>query len=229
LQPLRCCSDRPAAIQASPNSSLAVAGSAGRGRVARDLRCRDARSRADYKLPDCDPARTARHWRASQAEFVQCRPITSRRRRIARLAEEASGSEKYRPRWTAIEARFGCPYIVLAIWGRETDYGRYTLPYDGLRVLATQAYVGRRQGPVSQRVHPGAEDDRRRRRWTRKDLRASWAGATGLSNSCHRILSARVDFDGDGRRTLAIRCGTRSPPLRSNSSTRAGRRECAGL
>jgi len=34
---------------------------------------------------------------------------------------------------------------MLAIWGRETDYGRYTLPYDALRVVATQAYVGRRK------------------------------------------------------------------------------------
>ena len=35
--------------------------------------------------------------------------------------------------------------VVLAIWGRETDYGRYSLPYDTLRVVATQAYVGRRK------------------------------------------------------------------------------------
>ena len=32
-----------------------------------------------------------------------------------------------------------------AIWGRETDVGRYALPYDTLRVVATQAYVGRRK------------------------------------------------------------------------------------
>src|SRR5438046_10102920 len=54
--------------------------------------------------------------------------------------------QKYRPALTEIESRFGVPAsIVLAIWGRETDYGRYTLPHDGLRVLATQAYVGRRK------------------------------------------------------------------------------------
>ena len=45
-----------------------------------------------------------------------------------------------------IEQQFGVPAtVVLAIWGRETDYGRYALPYDTLRVVATQAYVGRRK------------------------------------------------------------------------------------
>ena len=34
---------------------------------------------------------------------------------------------------------------MLAIWGRETDYGRYELPHDAMRVLATQAYLGRRK------------------------------------------------------------------------------------
>ena len=47
---------------------------------------------------------------------------------IARLAEEGQRLlQKYRPALSAIEARFGVPAtIVLAIWGRETDYGRYT-------------------------------------------------------------------------------------------------------
>ena len=35
--------------------------------------------------------------------------------------------------------------VVLAIWGRETDYGRYRLPHNAIRVLATQAYIGRRK------------------------------------------------------------------------------------
>ncbi len=69
---------------------------------------------------------------------------------------------------------------MLAIWGRETDYGRYTLPYDGLRVLATQAYVGRRKDQyrtefiLALKMISDGEV-------TRKDMRASWAGATGLT------------------------------------------------
>ena len=36
-------------------------------------------------------------------------------------------------------------YIMVAIWGRETAYGSHKLPHDAIRVLATQAYTGRRK------------------------------------------------------------------------------------
>lgn len=99
----------------------------------------------DYKLPDLIlPGRPATG-APSQAEFVQVPADYVKEASIARLAAEGQRLlQKYRPALTAIESRFGVPAtIVLAIWGRETDYGRYTLPYDGLRVLATQAYVGK--------------------------------------------------------------------------------------
>ena len=103
--------------------------------------------------------------------------------------------QKYRPALHAIETRFGVPAsVVLAIWGRETDYGRYTLPYDGLRVLATQAYVGRRKDQyrnefiLALKILGEGEV-------TRKDMRASWAGATGLDAiPAVGILQARRRF-----------------------------------
>src|ERR1700749_4969101 len=101
----------------------------------------------DYKLPDLIlPGRPATG-APSQAEFVQVPSDYIKETAIARLAEEGQRlMQKYRAALTGIEARFGVPAtIVLAIWGRETDYGRYTLPYDAVRVLATQAYVGRRK------------------------------------------------------------------------------------
>jgi len=58
----------------------------------------------------------------------------------------AEADAKHRSALSQIESRFGVPAsVVLAIWGRETDYGRYRLPYDTVRVVATQAYVGRRK------------------------------------------------------------------------------------
>ncbi|HMF50239.1 MAG TPA: lytic murein transglycosylase, partial [Candidatus Saccharimonadales bacterium] len=99
----------------------------------------------DYKLPDLIlPGRPATG-APSQAEFVQVPADYIKEASIAKLAEEGQRlMQKYREALSGIEKRFGVPAtIVLAIWGRETDYGRYTLPYDGLRVLATQAYVGR--------------------------------------------------------------------------------------
>src|SRR6059058_2359620 len=101
----------------------------------------------DYKLPDLLlPGRPATG-APSQAEFVQVPADYVKEASIARLAGEGQRLlQKYRPSLSAIEQRFGVPAtVVLAIWGRETDYGRYNLPYDLLRVLATHAYVGRRK------------------------------------------------------------------------------------
>src|SRR6202163_3952282 len=101
----------------------------------------------DYKLPDLIlPGRPATG-APSQAEFVQVPADYLKKASIIRLATEGQRlMQKHRAALAGIETRFGVPAsIVLAIWGRETDYGRYTLPYDGLRVLATQACVGRRK------------------------------------------------------------------------------------
>lgn len=167
----------------------------------------DAESRGlepDYKLPDLIlPGRPATG-APSQAEFVQVPADYVKEASIARLAAEGQKlMQKHRAALSEIEKRFGVPAsIVLAIWGRETDYGRYTLPYDGLRVLATQAYVGRRKDQyrtefiLALKLIGDGEV-------TRKDLRSSWAGATGLTQFLPSELGKHgVDFDGDGRRDI---------------------------
>jgi lytic murein transglycosylase len=158
----------------------------------------------DYKLPDLIlPGRPATG-APSQAEFVQVPADYVKEASIARLAQEGQRlMAKYRAALSGIEARFGVPgTIVLAIWGRETDFGRYTLPYDGLRVLATQAYVGRRKDQyrnefiLALKMIGDGEV-------TRKDMRASWAGATGLTQFLpSEFYKHGVDFDGDGRKDI---------------------------
>jgi lytic murein transglycosylase len=155
----------------------------------------------DYKLPDLLlPGRPATG-APSQPEFVQVPADYVKEANIARLATEGQRlMQKYRPALTAIEARFGVPAtVVLAIWGRETDYGRYTLPYDLVRVLATQAYVGRRKEQYRTEfilalkiLNDGNV--------ARKDLRSSWAGATGLTQFLpSEFYKHGVDFDGASR------------------------------
>src|SRR3954469_16024019 len=136
----------------------------------------------DYKLPDLIlPGRPATG-APSQAEFVQVPADYVKEASIARLAAEGQKlMQKYRPSLNTIEQRFGVPAtVVLAIWGRETDYGRYALPYDLLRVLATQAYVGRRKEQyrtefiLALKIIGSSNA-------ARNDLRSSWAGATGFT------------------------------------------------
>ena len=158
----------------------------------------------DYKLPDLIlPGRPATG-APSQAEFVQVPADYVKEASIAALAAEGQRlMAKYRTPLAAIEARFGVPgTIMLAIWGRETDYGRYTLPYDAVRVLATQAYVGRRKDTYRtefilalKTIGDGEV--------VRKDMRSFWAGATGLTQFLpSEFYKHGVDFDGDGRRDI---------------------------
>jgi lytic murein transglycosylase len=158
----------------------------------------------DYKLPDLIlPGRPATG-APSQAEFVQVPADYLKEASIARLAEEGQRlMQQYHDALTGIEQRFGVPpSIVLAIWGRETDYGRYKEPYDALRVMATQAYVGRRKDQyrnefiLALKILGDGEV-------TRQDMRASWAGATGLTQFLpSEFYQHAVDFDGDGRRDI---------------------------
>ncbi|HTB02297.1 MAG TPA: lytic murein transglycosylase [Bradyrhizobium sp.] len=173
--------------------------------VSRETFDRETRAlEPDYKLPDLIlPGRPATGAPA-QAEFVQVPADYLKEASIARLAEEGQRLlAKHRAALDRIEAQFGVPAtVVLAIWGRETDFGRYTLPYDGLRVLATQAYVGRRKDTYRNEfilalklLNDGEV--------TRKDMRASWAGATGLTQFLpSEFYKHAVDFDGDGRKDI---------------------------
>src|SRR5689334_5773829 len=164
----------------------------------------DAETRAlepDYKLPDLIlPGRPATGAPA-QAEFVQVPADYVKEASIARLAAEGQKlMQKHRAALNEIEKRFGVPAtVVLAIWGRETDYGRYRLPYDTLRVVATQAWVGRRKDQFRgefilalKLLGEGVV--------ARKDFRSSWAGATGLTQFLpSEYYKHGIDLDGDGR------------------------------
>lgn len=155
----------------------------------------------DYKLPDLILPGRPPTGAPSQAEFVQVPADYVREGAIANLAGEGQRLlQKYRAALTKIEKDSGVPAtVMLAIWGRETDYGRYTLPYDLVRVLATQAYVGRRKDTYRNEfilalkiLGEGVV--------TRKDMRSSWAGATGLTQFLpSEYYKHGVDFDGDGR------------------------------
>ena len=158
----------------------------------------------DYKLPDLLLPGRPPTGAPSQAEFVQVPADYVNEASIARLAAEGQRLlAKHRDTLSAIEARFGVPpTIILAIWGRETDYGRYTLPYDAVRVLATQAYVGRRKDQYRKEFILAlkiiSDGDA-----TRKEMRSSWAGATGLTQFLpSEFYLHGVDFDGNGHRNI---------------------------
>lgn len=155
----------------------------------------------DYGLPDLALPGRPETGAPAQPEFVRTPADYLREAAIARSADTGRGLlGRHRPALDRIEARFGVPAsMVLAIWGRETDYGRSPERHDALRVVATQAFVGRRKDQYRGEfllalkiLEDGAV--------SRKDFRASWAGATGLTQFLPSEYYAHgVDLDGDGR------------------------------
>jgi lytic murein transglycosylase len=135
-----------------------------------------------------------------QPEFVQTPGQYLREVTFDRLAARGKQlAAQYRDTLARIEKEFGVPgNVVLAIWGRETDYGGERQPYDAIRVLATQAYTGKRKDffrseflHVLKMLQDGVP---------RGELRSSWGGAMGLTQFLpSEYYRYAVDFDGDGR------------------------------
>jgi lytic murein transglycosylase len=153
----------------------------------------------DFTLPDLIVPGRPDRGEPGQAEFVQTPADYLRETAFARLATQGKKlAEQYRETLAKIEDRFGVPpQIVLAIWGRETAYGGYQLPYDAIRALATQSYVGRRKDVF--RVELLAAFKMLQSGIPRERMRSSWGGAMGLTQLLpSEFFKYGVDFDGNG-------------------------------
>src|SRR5580704_18105180 len=110
---------------------------------------------------------------------------------------------QYRDVLAAVERQFGVPgNIILAIFGRETDYGRSVDKRSAIRVLATQAYLGKRKEKFTEEFLDALKiiDDKQ---ISFADMKSSWAGAMGLTQFLPSdYFKYAVDFDGDGRRDI---------------------------
>jgi len=153
----------------------------------------------DLTLPDL--AIAGRPEKApQQPEFVQTPSQYLRESTFDRLAARGKQlATQHHDTLARIEREIGVPgNVVLAIWARETDYGGYKLPHDAIRVLATQAYVGKRKDffrneflHALKMLQDGTP---------RADMRSSWGGAMGLTQFLpSEYYKYAVDFDGDGR------------------------------
>ena len=153
----------------------------------------------DYSLPDLAiPGRSEQQ--PQQPEFVQTPAQYLSEPTFDRLAARGKQlAAQYHDALARIEKEFGVPGdVVLAIWGRETDYGSEHQPHDAIRALATQAYIGKRKEffqneflHLLKMLQDGVP---------RRDLRSSWGGAMGLTQFLpSEYYKYAVDFDGDAR------------------------------
>jgi lytic murein transglycosylase len=146
----------------------------------------------DLVIPGRPPAAAG-----EQAEFTQTPAQYLSERTLQNFAARGKRLlQQHRAALDPIEARFGVPApVLLAIWARETAYGEAKLPHDVLRVLATQAFAGRRKERFRDEllvalrmVEDGSLTPARRR--------SSWAGAMGLVQFLPSDY-ARYGVDGD--------------------------------
>jgi lytic murein transglycosylase len=120
---------------------------------------------------------------------------------LAKLGEQGKTLQVKHAVWLdKIERELGVQrQFVLAIWGRETAFGVHRSPHYAIKVLATQAYVGRRKDMFRNELLHALkmlQDGVR----TRETLNSSWAGAMGLPQLMpSEFYTLAYDLDGDGR------------------------------
>lgn len=158
----------------------------------------------DYSLPDLILPGRPETGAPAQAEFVQVPSQYVNEGTIGRLASHAQTlMQQHRASLIGIERDYGVPAtVVLAIFGRETDFGRAALPHNAIRVLATQAYVGRRKAQFREEFILGLKilDEGHVKL---NDMRSSWAGAMGLTQFLpSEFFKNAVDYDRDGHRNI---------------------------
>ena len=135
--------------------------------------------RPDFELPDLQVE--SRSSKKEQPEFVRTPEQYLSEKTLASLANQGKNLlAKYHATLTGIESMFGVdPKLLLALWGRETAFGDYHLPYNALQVLAVQSYIGNRAElfraefiDALRMVQEGVIEP--------ENMRSSWAGAMGL-------------------------------------------------
>ena len=159
----------------------------------------------NWGLPDLmPPGSTPKSERKqSQAEFSSPGAYFSEKRLRGLAATGRSLATTHGATLRRIEQRYGVPAaIVVAIWGRESGFGRAKIPHSAIEVLATKAFMSTRKDmfrtELVAALHIVDGGDR-----SVADLKGSWAGALGQPQFLPTsFLKYAVDFDGDGRRDI---------------------------
>ena len=140
----------------------------------------------------------------AQAEFTLNLESYLRRRLtrpILKTAQEMHAQHK--PLLTKIGEHYGVsPRVVVAVWGLESNFGRFAGVRPTIPTLATLAYDPRR-GPMFRNELFSALEILNRGDIELDQMKGSWAGALGQPQFMpSSYLQYAEDFDGDGRRDI---------------------------
>lgn len=100
----------------------------------------------------------------------------------------------------AVERQTGVPgRIILAIWGRESGYGRAAIPHNVFRVLGTKAFMSTRATYFTREL-VAALQIAEAGHAPERSMKSSWAGALGQPQFMpSSFLKYAADGNGDGR------------------------------
>lgn len=165
-----------------------------------DMAIRDLK--LDWRLPDLVPPGSSPPTRReqSQAEFRGPAAYFSE----SRLQSQTRTGKALMAQWSEtidrIEKRFNVPgHILLAIWARESAFGRADIPHSAVRVLATKAFMSTRKD-LFHKEFLAALQIIEHENIMPEALKGSWAGAMGQPQFLpSSYLEFAIDFDGDGR------------------------------
>jgi lytic murein transglycosylase len=159
----------------------------------------------DWSLPDLAPPGTAPSdpTGAFQAEFASPGRYLDEKS-LSLLAKNGRAlARTWAETLSRVERQTGvAPEIVLAVWGRESNFGKAAVDKSAIRTLATQAYMGARRDlflPEFVAALRILEEDH----LPLDAMKSSWAGALGQPQFLpSKFLAYAVDGDGDGRRDI---------------------------
>jgi lytic murein transglycosylase len=159
----------------------------------------------DWDLPDLVPPGSTppRQQNQSQAEFSSPGAYFAENRLQGLAATGRSLAAQHAATLDRIEATYGVPgEIIVAVWGRESGFGRAKLPHPAIEVLATKAFMSTRpdmfRSELIAALHMIEGGD-----ISAEKMMGSWAGALGQPQFLpSSYLKYAVDFDGDGRRDI---------------------------
>jgi len=94
------------------------------------------------------------------------------------------------------------PRFIVALWGLETNFGKFTGGYNVVSALSTLAYEGRREVFFKKQLWAALTILKQRHIYI-ADMKGSWAGAMGQNQFMPTsFLAYAVDGDGDGKKDI---------------------------
>ncbi len=156
----------------------------------------------EWNLPDLVPPGTAAHVEQPQSQAEFSAPSNYFNRGAVDGATSVGSEMALRHDQTleAVAQATGVPgHIVLAVWGRESAYGRAEIPHNAFEVLGTKGFMSTRADYFTSELVAALQIVEAGHALPRS-MRSSWAGALGQPQFMpSSYLAFAADGDGDGR------------------------------